>query len=64
MVTAMVFGLIDSLWKYMVRFDINPLGFVTIYEKIPLAKSSLLWIPWVVLFFLLGLFTYRERSNF
>ena len=64
MLTAMAFGLLDSLWKYMARFDINPLGLVTIYEKIPLAKSSLLWIPWVVLFFLLGLFTYREKSNF
>lgn len=63
MVTALIFGLIDTLWKYLVRFDINPLGLASLYEKIPLAKSSLLWIPWACVFFLVGLFTYRRKTR-
>lgn len=63
MVTALVFGFIDTLWKYLARFAINPLGLASFYEKIPLAKSSLLWIPWAFVFFLVGLFTYRRKTR-
>lgn len=63
MLAAMVFGFIDTIWKYMSKAKLDPLGLVSLYEKIPLAKSSLLWIVWAVLFFILGLITYRKKAH-
>lgn len=64
MYQAMIFGMIDAIWKYLVKANLNPLGLVSLYEKIPLAKDSLLWIFWAVLFFILGLITYRKKMRF
>ena len=63
MLAAMGFGFLDTIWKYMSKAKLDPLGLVSLYEKIPLAKSSLLWIGWAVLFFILGLITYRKKAH-
>lgn len=62
MYLAMVFGFIDAMWKYLVKLNVDPLGIVSLYEKIPLAKESLLWIIFSLIFFLLGLVTYKEEG--
>lgn len=64
MLTAMVFGFIDTIWKYMTKAGLDPLGLVSLYEKIPLAKSSLLWIAWTILFYIIALLTYREERYY
>lgn len=64
MLTAMVFGFIDTIWKYMSKAKLDPLGLVSLYEKIPLAKSSLLWIAWTILFYIIALLTYREERYY
>lgn len=64
MLTAMVFGFIDTIWKYMSKSGLDPLGLVSLYEKIPLAKSSLLWIAWTILFYIIALLTYREERYY
>ena len=64
MLTAMVFGFIDTIWKYMTKAGLDPLGLVSLYEKIPLAKSSLLWIAWTILFYIIALLKYREERYY
>lgn len=64
MLTAMVFGFIDTIWKYMTKAGLDPLGLVSLYEKIPLAKSSLLWIAWTILFYIIALLTYRKERYY
>ena len=64
MLTAMVFGFIDTIWKYMSKAKLDPLGLVSLYEKIPLAKSSLLWIAWTILFYIIALLTYRKERYY
>ena len=64
MLTAMVFGFIDTIWEYMTKAGLDPLGLVSLYEKIPLAKSSLLWIAWTILFYIIALLTYREERYY
>ena len=63
MYSAMIFGIIDMVWKYMIKLNVNPLGLVDMYEKIPFAKVSLVWIPWAVLFLVIGIVTYKEKDK-
>ena len=63
MYSAMVFGIIDMLWKYMLKLNVNPLGIVEFYEKIPFAKVSLVWIPWAIIFLIIGIVTYKETDE-
>lgn len=63
MYSAMVFGIIDMIWKYMLKLNVNPLGIVDFYEKIPFAKVSLVWIPWAIIFLIIGIVTYKEADK-
>lgn len=62
MLASMVFGFLDTIWKYLTKAKLDPFGLALLYEKISLAKSSLLWIVWAILFFILGLITYRKKA--
>lgn len=63
MYTAFVLGMVDMVWKYFVKLNINPLGFVNFYEKIPFAKVSLAWVPWAILAFIIGICTYKKDET-
>lgn len=63
MLASMGFGFLDTIWKYLTKAKLDPFGLASLYEKIPLAKSSLLWIVWAVLFFIIGLITYRKKAH-
>lgn len=39
MYQAMIFGMIDAIWKYLVKANINPIGLVSLYEKSHLPKT-------------------------
>ena len=59
--TAFVMGVVDMLWKYLVRFGMLP-GLCTAYEKLPLASVSLLWVPVVVAVYLISFFLKSART--
>lgn len=57
---AFVFGMLDMIWKYFVKFNIFE-NICALYEKIPLAGVSLAWFPWTVLAFVVGLLLHRNE---
>ena len=59
-ITAFVFGMADMLWKYFVKFNIFE-NICKLYLRIPLAASSLAWIPWVVIAFIIGKLLNRTK---
>ena len=61
--TALAFGLLDMIWKYLVRLNINPLNIVNIYLKIPFASVSLAWIPWVIVACVIGYLVNSKRFD-
>lgn len=64
MYASMIFGIIDMVWKYMVKLNVNPFGIVDLYEKVPFAEISLAWIPWAIIFLIIGSVTYKEDSKY
>lgn len=56
-------GIIDAIWKYFVKLDFDFFGITHVYEQIPLANSSLLWIPFAIIAFLIGLLAYRNKHS-
>lgn len=62
MLTALVLGLVDTLYKYALRLEINPANLVEIYESIPLTTISMAWLPVTVLAFILGYVFYNEKK--
>lgn len=61
--TAFFFGVIDMLWKYFIKLDVNPGGICDLYLKLPLAGVSLAWVPWTILAFVIGMFLYGGRPE-
>lgn len=61
MYASFAFGMIDMVWKYLVKFDMNPGGICDLYLKLPFASVSLAWIPWTILAFIIGWFVYRGK---
>ncbi|MCQ2604768.1 MAG: branched-chain amino acid transport system II carrier protein [Spirochaetia bacterium] len=58
---AFIMGMIDMLWKYFVIFDIFR-DICGVYEKIPLAESSLVWMPLTLLVFLIRLLSGKKKA--
>jgi len=54
MVTALVFGIIDTVYTYGIKLNID-LGFLnTFYESLPLSAEKLAWFPWTVVAGIIG----------
>lgn len=62
MYASFVFGMIDMVWKYLVKLNLNPGGIVDLYESIPLTKSSLAWMPVAIISFIIGWLTYKAKN--
>lgn len=61
--TAFALGMVDMIWKYMIKLNINPMGLVDLYGKVPFADISLAWVPWAVVAFIVGLVVYRKKAD-
>lgn len=61
--TAFILGAVDMIWKYMVKLNMNPLGIVDLYAKIPLADVSLAWVPWAIVAFIVGFIAYKNKNE-
>lgn len=59
---SFAFGMIDMIWKYFAKFDLNPGGICDLYLKLPLASVSLAWVPFTVIAFFVGLSVYCVKS--
>ena len=57
------FGMLDMVWKYMVKAKLNPFGICDLYLKLPMADVSLAWLPWTVVAFIIGWVIYRNTKK-
>lgn len=49
MVTALIFGAIDTIYAYTIKLNIN-LGVLNkLYEALPLSSEKLAWFPWTII---------------
>lgn len=62
MYVSFVLGMADMLWKYFVKFGVNPGGICDLYLNLPFASVSMAWVPWTILAFIVGWFAYRGRD--
>lgn len=64
MITALIFGAIDTIYTYGIKLNID-LGILSeFYELLPLSSEKLAWIPWTILAAIIGYFTFRcKREN-
>ena len=62
MYAAFAFGMLDMIWKYLGKADLNPGGICDIYLHLPLASVSLAWVPWTIVAFIIGWFVYRNKN--
>ena len=60
--TAFAMGMLDMIWKYLVRFGMLE-SLCRVYEKIPLASVSLLWVPVVLVVYLLSLIIKQKKKS-
>lgn len=62
MYVSFVLGMADMIWKYFVKFGVNPGGICDLYVNIPFASVSMAWVPWTILAFIVGWFTFRGKN--
>lgn len=54
MITALIFGAIDTIYAYGIKLNIN-LGFLNkFYEALPLSSEKLAWFPWTMAVVIIG----------
>lgn len=46
----------------MLKAGVNPGGICDLYESLPLADVSLIWVPFTILAFVIGLVAYRGNG--
>ncbi|KGK90218.1 branched-chain amino acid transport system II carrier protein [Clostridium sp. HMP27] len=62
MITALVFGILDTVYTYGIKLNIN-LGFLnTFYESLPLASEKLAWFPWTVAAGIIGYVVFSKNK--
>lgn len=63
MITALIFGAIDTIYAYGIRLNID-LGILgEFYEALPLSSEKLAWVPWTVAVFIIGYFIHRFKRE-
>lgn len=63
MIVAAVVGFIDVLATYNTLFNINSDAFIKFYSYLPLSSVKLTWVPVSIIFFLIGMITYKETMK-
>lgn len=63
MTTALVFGMIDTIYSYGIKLNID-LGIInSLYEILPLSSEKLAWVPWTILAAIIGYFVFRTDKQ-
>lgn len=63
MITALIFGVIDTIYAYGIKLNID-LGIINkFYETLPLSSEKLAWVPWTVLVAIIGYFIFRCKRE-
>jgi LIVCS family branched-chain amino acid:cation transporter len=62
MYVSFALGAADMIWKYFIKFDVNPGGICDLYLNLPFASVSMAWVPWTILAFIIGWFTYKGKD--
>lgn len=63
MTTALVFGMIDTIYSYGIKLNID-LGIInSLYEILPLSSEKLAWVPWTILAAIIGYFVFRTDKH-
>lgn len=62
MYVAFAFGMADLIWKYFVKFDVNPGGICDLYLNLPFASVSMAWVPFTILAVIVGWFAYKGKD--
>lgn len=63
MYVSFVFGMIDMVWKYLVKFNIDVSGVFDLYFRLPFADISMAWIPWTIVAFIVGYVINRNKND-
>lgn len=61
-IAAGISGMIDVLSSYNSLFGINSQAFSKFYAALPLSNVMLTWIPVSVIFFVIGMLTYKKKA--
>ena len=61
-IAAGISGMIDVLSSYNYLFGINSQAFSNFYAALPLSNVMLTWIPVSVIFFVIGMLTYKKKA--
>ncbi|MPM96140.1 hypothetical protein SDC9_143297 [bioreactor metagenome] len=63
MTTALVFGMIDTIYSYGIKLNID-LGIInSLYKILPLSSEKLAWVPWTILAAIIGYFVFRTDKQ-
>lgn len=63
MITALVFGVLDTIYAYGIKFNID-LGVInTFYQALPLSSEKLAWLPWTLLAAVIGYFAFSINKK-
>ncbi len=63
MVVALVFGVVDIIYAYGIKFGVNMGAFGSFYEMLPLASQKLAWFPWTALACIIGFIVYKGNKT-
>lgn len=63
MTTALVFGLIDTIYAYGIKLNMD-LGIINkLYEMLPLSSEKLAWVPWTVVAAIVGYLIFKPTNK-
>jgi LIVCS family branched-chain amino acid:cation transporter len=63
MITTLVFGIIDTVYTYGIKLNINLGYFNTFYEGLPLSSDKLAWFPWTVVAAIIGYLVFQKNKT-
>lgn len=62
MITALVFGIFDTVHTYGIKLNINLGYFNTFYDSLPLSSDMLAWFPWTVAAAIIGYLVFPKSK--
>ncbi|WP_179632083.1 branched-chain amino acid transport system II carrier protein [Clostridium peptidivorans] len=62
MITALIFGIFDTVYTYGIKLNINLGYFNTFYESLPLSSEKLAWFPWTVVAAIIGYLVFSKNK--
>ncbi|MCY6483824.1 branched-chain amino acid transport system II carrier protein [Clostridium aestuarii] len=62
MITALIFGIFDTVYAYGIKLNIDLGYFNTFYEGLPLSSEMLAWFPWTVVAAIIGYSVFQKNK--